>query len=303
MDEKRTDLKAELRELAAEESGGAGPHCGLKRLIDYREGTLPAAECEKVQEHLSLCPRCTGLLRELRAFEAAAAHGETGPESLRQEAWDSLARRLPAKTPAIRPVGSAAPSEPGRRFPRFVLGALAAALLLAVAGLSLWAATTVLQESQRTARLERRLEERNAALADLRSSLAETERQLDTARRQIEDLQKERTARAGGQAPEGREPVAVASRQIEVSVAPRYVLRGHEDPGSAFLRGGGVENRVRMPSRDHRFALALNLGALLHAGRKSGKQWHGRGFCEDPQARLCPGQPDPGCRCGSYSPR
>lgn len=40
-------------------------------------------------------PRCTGLLRELRDFEAAAAGAvEPGPEPLRQEAWESLARRL-----------------------------------------------------------------------------------------------------------------------------------------------------------------------------------------------------------------
>ena len=28
------------------------PHVGTKRLIAYREGTLPGAEREKVQEHL-----------------------------------------------------------------------------------------------------------------------------------------------------------------------------------------------------------------------------------------------------------
>jgi anti-sigma factor RsiW len=45
-----------------------GLHIGLKRLIAYCQGRLPAAQCEAVQEHLSLCPRCTGLLLELRGF-------------------------------------------------------------------------------------------------------------------------------------------------------------------------------------------------------------------------------------------
>jgi len=93
VDENRIDLKTALRELAAEESEDMGPHAGLERLIAYRRGTLPAAEHEALQEHLSLCKRCAGLLLELRGFEAASAGGvAAGPESLRQDAWESLAR-------------------------------------------------------------------------------------------------------------------------------------------------------------------------------------------------------------------
>lgn len=253
MDE-RTDLKAALRELAAEESGDAGPHCGIKRLIAYREGALPAVESEKVEEHLSLCPSCTGLLRELRDFEEAAARGETGPESLRQEVWDALARRLPAKTPPIRPVPRP-PGEPWRRFSRFVPATLAAALLLAVIGLTLWAAVTLVQERQELAKLEQRLKEREAAVTVLQRSLAETRRQLEAARRQIQDLEKDRAARPE---PAAREPVVVASRAVEISIAPRYVLRGHETPGGAFLREGAASS-VRAESPDHRVTMALDL--------------------------------------------
>jgi hypothetical protein len=186
---------------------GAGPHYGLKRLIAYREGTLPAAERERVQEHLSLCPRCTGLLRELREFEKAAARGESGPEVPRQEAWDALVRRLPAKTPAIRPVANAVPLEPRppRRSPRFALGALAALLLLALAGLL---------------------------------------------------FQRERIA---GPAPAERDPVVVASQDLEVSVAPRYILRGQEAPDGGVLRGGGAVNPVRTTSGKDRFTVAFEL--------------------------------------------
>jgi hypothetical protein len=259
VNEKRTDRRAALRGLAAGESGEAGPHCGLKRLIAYRQGTMPAAERENVQEHLSLCPRCTGLLRELRDFEAAVERGEeAGPEAQRQEAWDALARRLPAKTPAIRPIASAARGETQRRLPRLVLAA-AAALLLAAIGLALWAAITVLEERQRLARLERRLEERDSAVTALRSSLAEAERQLGVARGQIQDLAKEGIDQRSSREAGGRDQIAAASPDVEVSVGPRYVLRGQETPGSAFLHGGGEVNPVRTSLREHRFTVALSL--------------------------------------------
>ena len=281
MDENRTDLKAALRELAAEESADIGPHVGLKRLIAYRRGTLPTAEREGLQEHLSLCPRCAGLLLELRDFEAASAGGGApGPESLRQNAWESLARRLPWKVSAIRPIaGAARRGSPGPGFqrnlraPRFLVG-LAAALLLAVLGLSIWAAVTLQRERQRLSRLEQRLEEREEALAAARRSLAEAERQLAAARARperearrvhelearvaeltstLEDLRKAR------QAPERRDQTAVASREVEVSVAPRFVLRGQETPEGGFLRGGGAVNTVQIPAQAKSFTAAVNL--------------------------------------------
>ena len=310
MDEKRTDLKAALRELAAEESGDAGPHVGVKRLIAYREGTLPAAERESVQEHLSLCPRCTALLLEMRDFEAAAAGIDAGPESLRREAWDSLEGRLPGKTPAVRPFASAArpQAQPRRRLSRVILAA-AAALLLTVLGLALWAALTAQQERARLTRLEQQLEEREEALDSVRRSLAEAERQLDVARRRIQGFEKEMADRRPGRGEDAsrveelearvteltseleelrrRDRTVVASREIEVSVAPRFSLRGQEPPGAGLLRGGGVVNPVRTPPREGRLTVALSLadhptygeyrlelmdrdGKLLWAGRRPG---------------------------------
>lgn len=294
MDEKHIDLRAALRELADEESGNIGPHCGLKRLIAYRQGTLPAAERETVQEHLSLCPRCTQVLLELRDFEAATAGAGTGPESQRREAWDALVRRLPAATPEVRPSArpSAPPSAstarpeapPRRRSPRLAAG-LAAALLIALAGLTLWAATTVVRERQRLTRLEQRLEERDAALTAAQAALAQAESQLAAARGQIQSLQLERSEGQTGQQaarreaeltarvaklsselealrrrvrePETREPIAATSRKIEVSVTPRFALRGREATGS--LRGGGVVNPVRTTGQEGRFTVALSL--------------------------------------------
>lgn len=286
-----------------------GPHVGTKRLIAYRHGTLPELAREKVQEHLSLCPRCTGLLRKLRDFESAAAGDvEPGPEPLRQQAWESLVRRLPGRpqtSAVVRPVAAL----PARRRPisPFVYAA-AAALLLAVIGLSIWAAVTVRQERRRLAGLEQRLKERGSALAEAQRALAETERQLQVARGRIQALQKgkpetrpdrrqteleariaELTAdleelRRTPRLPGGPDRIAAGSRQIELSVSPRFALRGQE-PGDGFLRGGGAVNPVRQADRvtllvdlsdhpayaEYRFELIDADGKMLWAGRRPGR--------------------------------
>lgn len=279
----------------------AGPHVGTRRLIAYREGTLPEAEREKVQEHLSLCPRCTGLLRELRDFEAAAAGAvEPGPEPLRQEAWASLSRKLPRPAPpAVRPVAAL----PVRRrpIPSFAYAA-AAALLLAAIGFSIWSAVAVRQERRRAAGLERRLEEREAALAEAQRSLAETRRRL----REKEKPESRPTARPTARAtelearvaeltadlerlrrappPGGPDRIAAGPRRIDLSAAPRFALRGQE-PGDGFLRGGGAVNPVRQADRvtllvdlsdhpayaEYRFELTDADGKLLWAGRRPGR--------------------------------
>lgn len=269
MDETRTGSRRASRPLAGETAGDVGRHPGSKRLIAYRQGTLPATEREQVQEHLSSCVRCTRLLLELRDFEAAAAHGEPGPDPLRQEAWESLVRRLPAETPAVRPIAEAARPgvPPRRRFLPLAFGA-AAALLLAAVGLALWSTVTVRQERQRLALLERQLEERDAALAALEGSLAEARRQL-AARGQSQDLEKQQleqkvaeltTAlaelRRAAKAREGRLPAAPAPK---LEIAPRFALRGHEAPAVGLLRAGGVVNLVQAPRPGDRLIVAFRL--------------------------------------------
>ena len=266
-DETRSDLKAALSALADEESARAGPHVGLKRLIAYRRGALPAAEREAVQEHLSLCPRCTALLRELRDFETAAAGGDAaGPESLREEAWQSFAEHLPRKESALRPIAT------GRTAPRpqrasYAVYSVAAALLLAVLGLAVWATITVRQERQRTALLEHRLKERETALAATQYSLAEAERQLAAARGQSSAEQvKQLTARVAELTSALEElrrtkptGTAVASRSLEVFVAPRFALRGQENPNAGLLQANGTINPVHIPASADRVTVALSL--------------------------------------------
>jgi hypothetical protein len=295
----------------------------MKRLIAYREATLPEAEREALQEHLSLCPRCTGLLRDLRDFESAASGAvETGPETLRQDAWESLVRRLPRvphlprqTSPAVRPIATL----PARRRPVPYFVHAAAAVLLAVIGLSLWSAGMVRQERRRLAGLEQRLEERESALAVAQRSLAATERQLQAARDRIQDLQEEKTgiqpdirpdtqpdtrateleARIAEltadleklrrtprppRTPGGHDRITAGPREIDLSVAPRFALRGQE-PGDGILRGGGAVSSVRHADRvtlavdlsahpvhpEYRFELVDQDGKMLWAGRRPGK--------------------------------
>ncbi|HEX5718904.1 MAG TPA: zf-HC2 domain-containing protein [Thermoanaerobaculia bacterium] len=302
-------------------------HAGTKRLIAYREGTLPEAEREALQEHLSLCPRCTGLLRDLRDFEAAAAGAvETGPEPLRQEAWESLVRRLPRETktpPAVRPV----PTLPARRQPvASWVYAVAAALLLAAVGFSIWSAVMVRQERRRLADLEQRLEERESALAEVQRALAESERQLQAALGRIQGLQKDQpdtlpdtreteleariaelTAdleklRRTPRTPGGPDRITAGPRQIDLSVAPRFALRGQE-PGGGVLRGGGAVNPVRQADRvtlavdlsdhpvhaEYRFELMDENGKVLWAGRRPGKSLLGDAGTTLSVSGLAPG--------------
>ncbi|HKH48856.1 MAG TPA: zf-HC2 domain-containing protein [Thermoanaerobaculia bacterium] len=280
------------------EPGGIGPHVGLKRLIAYRQGALPAAEREELQEHLSLCPRCTERLLELRNFEAASARGDAaGPESLHQEAWESLAQHLPREGSTIRPIPSAARREgTRRRVPAFVSTA-AAALLLAVLGFSVWAAVTMWQERRRSDDLERRLEEREQALATAQRSLAEAERRLAAAREssgreagrvhELETRIAELTAvqeelRRSQKTPAGRDQIAAAS--IEVSVAPRFAVRGQENPGDSLLRGGSAVNPIPLSPSTDQFRTALSLAdhpvfdeyRLVLTDREGKVLWEGR---------------------------
>lgn len=272
MDDRRTDLKTALRELAAGEVEALGPHLGWRSLLAYREGTLDAAEREALQEHLSRCGRCSDLLRELKDFEVAATgSGPRVPEPGKQEAWKSLLERLPHEAPPARPLAGPLPRAEPRRTPRWALAA-AAALLLTLVGLSLWTATTLRQERRRLASLAQQIEERERSLAELRRTLAEAESRLGAANGDLAQ-QHVRVAelsaaleelRHAARAPEARDRPVLASRQVEVSVAPRLALRGQ--PQGTLLRAGGAVNPVRLPPGGEPLSLSLDLANHPHYG-------------------------------------
>jgi hypothetical protein len=298
MDEKRPDLRDALRELAEEAAGGLDPHVGLKRLIAYRQGALTADERDAVQDHLSLCPVCTQRFRELRNFETAAATGKpAGPESLRQEAWESLAEHLPQKASTIRPITSSARHRSRHRLPAFLYAAVAA-LLLAVLGLSIWMNFAMRQERRRLAALEQALHEREQALASTQSSLAEAERKLAEAQgssgresnriRELEAQIAHLTAtldalQRNSPAPERREQIAAAPNP-EISLSPRFAVRGPENSEISVLRGDGTVNPAHLTTATDRFRAALSLAdrAVFDEYRitlteQNGKQlWEGR---------------------------
>lgn len=287
-------------------------HFGTKRLIAYRQGTLPAAERERMQEHLSACPRCTRTLLELRDFEAEAARGEPGPEPLRQETWEALVRRLPAETAALPPVAPRLEAPPRR--PLHWVSYAAAALLLTAVGLALWSTLTVREERQRLARLEQQLKERDAALAALEGSLAEARRQL-AARSQGPDLEKQQLERKVAElttalaelrrAAQARESRLPAAPKLEI--APRFALRGHEAPAGGLLRAGGVVNLVQAPGPSGRLTVAFRLddhpaydeyrielldreGSIIWSARRRGSDFLGDAGTSVTLSRLAPGR-------------
>jgi anti-sigma factor RsiW len=120
-------------------------HPSLDEIADYHAGTLPPAEEARIQDHLVECRRCTALLlerdelaREIEASEPAAP-GEDA------EAWEALRARLPRFSPGDEPsrrvevpARLATPvARPERRSPRW-LPAIAASLLVATLGLTVW---------------------------------------------------------------------------------------------------------------------------------------------------------------------
>lgn len=258
------------------------PHLGTRRLIAYRQGTLPAAERDDVQEHLSLCPHCTGLLRELRDFEAAAESGAEAPEPLRDEAWASLLQRLPEKPPAIRPVAQL--PLPRSRFASMPAIAMItatvaiAALLIAVAGLGL----LVRAERQRLADVERRLAAREESISSL-------QRQLDAERGRLRSLETEKAGQVATLSSElerlrrnppapPRDRLAAASiAGLEVSLAPRFVLRGSEPAGSDVLQlqDGSFTVGLSLPDDSPVFAevrieIVDRKGNVIWSGRRPG---------------------------------
>lgn len=157
--EPRSELKTVLEDLLGGARQELGPHPAPEDLLAYRDGELPGPEQARVEDHLVACPDCLELLLDLGRLSDpgfGSEHSITAAEKAAD--WQAVLERL---------APPAAPREaPRRRLPRLLSSprpawALAAALLVAVVGLSL-----------RTRQLERSVEDLgrpqvNAPVVDL----------------------------------------------------------------------------------------------------------------------------------------
>ena len=99
-------------------------------LPDYFEETLDEANRKRLRQHVSSCARCTSLIAELEGISVAAgALPELRPS---RDLWDGIAARI--ETPVIS-LG-ADDIIFSRRRPAWLLGAIAAGLVIATAGIT-----------------------------------------------------------------------------------------------------------------------------------------------------------------------
>ena len=122
------DLARELREHFHRRRGVAHWHPTPQELADYHEDRLPAANDEKVRDHLVDCEDCSSLLLELAALKGTSGTTAAGVDDLATAAaWRRLRTRLFG--------GKAASSVSSPWAWR-----MAALLAVATLGLGLWAA-------------------------------------------------------------------------------------------------------------------------------------------------------------------
>jgi hypothetical protein len=117
--------KRSIRALLDEERRQAGAHPSPEELLDYHAGDLAPAARERVQDHLVLCESCSRTVLDLESFpQVEPAREEDRLSRFELEAdWRRLRKAAVSRVPAPR---------------TRLVDALAASLLLATVGLSLW---------------------------------------------------------------------------------------------------------------------------------------------------------------------
>ena len=126
------ELKDAMKELAA-----PGSHPDSGKLAAYHAGELSPEEEGQVQDHLALCRECAALLLDLDGL-ADPGFGAGADLSGKEAVWQNLREEI---APRMAPqVGIVPLRRPVRSSPRW-LQALAASLLIATLGLSLWVAS------------------------------------------------------------------------------------------------------------------------------------------------------------------
>lgn len=150
------ELKDAMKELAA-----PGSHPAPEKLAAYHAGELSPEEEGRIQDHLALCRECAALLLDLDGL-ADPDFGAGADLAGKETVWQSLREEISPRAqvvPLRRPVPSS---------PRW-LQALAASLLIATLGLSLWVV------SLRRTVAELSAPQENAPVLDLYSGTARGE--------------------------------------------------------------------------------------------------------------------------------
>ena len=101
-----------------------------ERLPDFLEETLDEATRRRVQTHVASCVRCSALVADLDAIRTEASQLPALVPS--RDLWAGISDRI--ATPVIA-LGSQ-PAWTGRRTPKWMIGAMAAGLVVATAGIT-----------------------------------------------------------------------------------------------------------------------------------------------------------------------
>lgn len=80
MSERPSDLREEVRRLAAEDLAAGGDHPPPEELIAYHERSLPEARAAELRDHLAVCSECTALVLEFEEHWAGGAVRERAYE-------------------------------------------------------------------------------------------------------------------------------------------------------------------------------------------------------------------------------
>lgn len=140
MAESSSDFRDSLLELI-DMSPEPADHPTPDQWIAYHRGELPAAEEERLQEHLVRCRDCFDLAEGAAAFAEPDGEPGRGEDVETAAVWRLLRPQLdPAPHPPprnVREISESPRRQPGlgMRFPPY---ALAASLLVAVVGLTAW---------------------------------------------------------------------------------------------------------------------------------------------------------------------
>lgn len=138
-----SDHEPEIRQAVAEWLAGVGADTGehpdAETLAAYQARVLPEEDERRVQDHLLACRECAALLLDLeRLGDPDFGRDVEIPEGTEEDIWERLRQEIRANP---RPA-AVVPFPPRRRTaPPPWMSALAAALLVAVLGLSAWVAS------------------------------------------------------------------------------------------------------------------------------------------------------------------